>query len=133
MTSSRSWTRPKGWPQASLGLSAFPRLWLRDLLYGDPVLLQGLPSRLPARGDAHLRVDVGQVALDGRLREVKRGGYLVVGEPPCRQEQDLQFPGREDTLYPVATLLQHRRGHSNDRVLPFGVEDGRPHGGHEVL
>ena len=51
--------------------------------------------------DAHLRVDVGKVALYGRLGEVQRGGYLVVGEAAGGEKQDLKLPGREDALDPL--------------------------------
>jgi hypothetical protein len=58
-----------------------------ELLYGDPLFLERLPHRLAPGVDAHLDVDVGQMALDGGLRKMKRGGYHIVGEATGDEDQ----------------------------------------------
>src|SRR3712207_5240566 len=74
------------------GLTLPPSRLPPEVAGGDPALGERLLGGLAAASDAHLRVDVGQVALDGRLRDEQRGGYAAVGEPAGGEQQYLPLP-----------------------------------------
>ena len=70
---------------------------------------------LVARGLPQLLVDVCQVALDGRLKEVQRGRDPGVGEAAGGHLEDLEFPVRERlacprTHAPTSRLVPCARG-----------------------
>src|SRR5215217_7111601 len=56
---------------------------------GDPAVRQRLLRRLCAGTNPHFAVGVGEVALDRRLGEVQRGGYLLVAHAARRLQQYL--------------------------------------------
>src|SRR5829696_9544010 len=78
---------------------------LGDLRYPDPHLLEGHPRRFAPGTHPSLLVDVRQVTLDSRLREVHLSGYLVVGEAPGYVHQDLRLALGERPHGPIAHPL----------------------------
>src|SRR5215218_10762615 len=134
MTCWRRWTPPPNSPTvgrvpARAGFpGSLPLVFGCYLLYGDPLPQERLPGSLAPGAYTHLPIDIGEVALYGRLREVQRGGYLVVGEAASCEQQDLKLPGRKDAVDPLLGTLQHRAGHSHHGVLASGVQHRCPDG-----
>src|SRR3712207_3623067 len=97
---------------------------------GYPTLKEGLASGLAPRTDAHLGVEVGQVALDGSLGDREGGRYLAVAQAPGREKQDLELPCRGFALgfvlYPFEYLAGDRQHHvplaRSQRTLRSGAD-----------
>ncbi len=87
-----------------------------DLPDPYPLLHEGHPHSLAPRAHPYLLVDVCQVALDRRLREVKLGGYLQVGEATGDQNQHLGLPLRESAHRLLPEPLQQAPRHADHHV-----------------
>src|SRR5918997_6134560 len=110
---------------------------LGHLLGGKPTLRKSLAGRLASRADLHLGVEVGEVSLDGGLREGEGSGYLAVRQPAGREEQYLQFSARGLLSPSFLPPLERPPGNGHDKVLPVRARrilyDSGPHRRHELL